>query len=563
MTGKTEAARLGLADKLSSLLGILAFLTLVQYFGFPDLRLPPRLTMVWTAMLSTALFLESLVRLLIVTDPWRYLSRHPIRYLILLMIALELSGVATWSQGLGASRLSSLVGQVYLTISLFAHLGTWLKAAILANRWLTNLRIPVLLVSPLSFAAIIGVGTFLLAMPGMQREGFSLLDAAFTATSAICVTGLSVIDVSRALSPVGQGVLALLIQVGGIGTLTVMGLLALWSRGRLTLGERAAFSELLGGTQMEETRRIVSVTVRATLALEGLGALLLWLAFRGRVDHPLLYGIFHAISAFCNAGFSLFRDSLESFSGSVPILSTVMVLVVAGGLGFPALGNLWRVAVTHLVPWQASARLTRETKFVLASALALIALGTAAFLVDSAFMKSGRSLLGALFQSVSLRTAGFQAESQLSFGSLGFWAGLVLMTIGASPQSTGGGLKTSVAARLFLRLEPRDRAGPRRPLVLGLPFRLALLFLAAYLGTALGAGALIAWLEGSSLGDAVFETLSALGTVGLSRDLTATLSAGSKLIVMALMFTGRVLYPVLVVGVTRRLVPGRDDPAWA
>lgn len=558
-----ESERLGRLDLCSSILGGLSFLTLLQYFGFPHLRLPNQLALVWSAVLSTALFIESLSRLLIVADPWRYLSRHPLRYLILLMIALELSGVASWSAGIEGSNLSSLVGQIYLSISLFAHIGSWLKAAILANRWLANLRIPVLALPPLTFGLAIAAGGLLLMMPGMRRTDFGFLDALFTSSSAICVTGLSTIDIGAALSPVGKALLLALIQVGGIGTLTVMGMLALWTSGQLSIGERAAFSELLGGEQLADTRRVVATTIKATLSIEFIGALSLWLAFRGRVEHPLLFGIFHAVSAFCNAGFSLFNDSLAGFKSDIPLLSTVMLLIFSGSLGFPALSNLWHAGITRLVPWSKSETIFRETRFALRSSLLLIAAGTAAVMLDSWIGGKGRSLLEAIFQSVTLRTAGFQVESQLPFGTLGTWSAIALMAIGASPQSTGGGMKTTLAARLFLRLDAQERDKPSRPFFRTQSFRIASLLAGLYLAIATGAGALISAIDGPSLMDALYESFSALGTVGLSRDLTPFLSTPAKLIVMLLMFTGRVLYPTLVVGVVRQRRKAPGDADWA
>jgi trk system potassium uptake protein len=444
-----------------------------------------------------------------------------------------------------------------------ANVGSWLKAAILANRWLANRRIPVLALPPLTFGLVIAAGSLLLWMPGMQRGKGDFLDAAFTATSAICVTGLSTIDVSAALSPVGKTLLAILIQIGGIGTLTVMGMLALWTSGMLSIGERAAFSELLGGSQLADTRRIVATTIKATLTIEFVGAVLLWLAFRGKVAHPLLFGIFHAISAFCNAGFSLFSDSLAGFSTDIPLLSIVMLLIFAGSLGFPALSNLWRVGVTRLIPWAKSEPIARETRFSLRASLALIVAGTMAIMADSWIGGKGRSLLEALFQSVTLRTAGFQVESQLSFGALGTWLGIAFMAIGASPQSTGGGMKTTVAARLFLRLDSQEQGQPRRPFFKTQAFRIALLLVGLYLAIATGAGALIALIDGVGLTDAFYESFSALGTVGLSRDLTPSLSLPARLIVMLLMFTGRVLYPTLAVGIIRKRRTAPGDADWA
>lgn len=558
-----EAERLARLDRLSAVLGVLAFLTLIQYFGFPDLRLSAKFALSWSAVLSTGLFIESLYRLLIVTDPWRYLAEHPIPYVILAMIALELSGVASWSSNVEGQNLSSLVTQIYLAISLFAHMGSWLKAAILANRWLANLKIPVPALPPLTFGLVIIVGALVLAMPGMHGGSIPFIDSLFTATSAVCVTGLSTIDVSSALSGVGRIILALLIQIGGIGTLTVMGMLSLWTSGRLSLGERAAFTELLGGNQLRDTKRIVATTLKATVIIEGLGAVLLSIAFQDKVDQPVAYGIFHAVSAFCNAGFSLFSANMADFRDNIPILSIIMLLIFCGSLGFPALANIWKSAVSGLIPWRKNEKLTRSSRFAIFSSLILIGLGTLAFMLDSVLSGGHRTLLMALFQSVTLRTAGFQAESQSAFGALGYWAGIVLMYIGASPQSTGGGLKTTVAARLFMRLDAKEKKAPRQPLFRTGAFRLALGLSLGYLALASAMGVAIKFIENIPLTAAFYETFSALGTVGLSMDLTPRLCTASKLIIILLMFTGRVLYPALVAGLIKRRRTEPGDADWA
>lgn len=559
----SEAARFKTLDRVSSLLGLLSFATLVLFFGFPDYSLPSAPAKVWTALLPTALFLESLYRLLIAVDPWRYLRKNMFRYLSLAIILLELSGVASWSAGIGDSSISSLVGQIYLSIFLFSHVGSWIKAAILANRWLSNLRIPVLALPAVSFASVILSGAFLLWMPGMRRTEISFLDSLFTATSAVCVTGLTVYDVSGSLSPAGKTVLAALIQLGGLGTLTVMGLLAFWSAGKLTIGERAAFSELLGGTQLDETKKIVFRIVKATLAVESVGALLFWLLLRNRVEHPLPLGLFHAVSAFCNAGFCILPNPLSDFSGDHLFLSVMMALIIAGGLGFAPLSDLWHTGVSRIVPWHETRSLAPPTRFAVRASLALILIGAFVFLLDGYQSGEGRSAMFALFQSVTLRTAGFQLESQLNFGWIGLSFCFIFMAIGASPQSTGGGVKTTIAARLFMRIDAPEKNGKRKRLVFLQSFRIALLMVVLYLGIAVGFGSGIALIDGIAYGDALFESFSALGTVGLSRDITSALSGASKGIVIVLMFTGRVLFPSFVVGVVRSRRPALGDLDWA
>ncbi len=559
----SEARRLGRLDRFGSLLGALALTTLLLHFGFPAVRLPPTVMLVWTGLLPTGLFVESLIRLLIVRDPLAYARKNALRYVTLLVILLEMSGVAGWRAGLNYASPSLVAGQIYLSVFLLAHMGSWARGILLTNRWLSNRKIPVFALPAITFSAAILAGALLLWMPGMRRESVGFLDSLFTATSAVCVTGLTVYDVGTVLTPVGEVVLAALIQLGGIGTMTVAGLMALWSGERLSNGERAAFSELIGGERLQDTRRILAQVVKVVLSFEAGGSIALWLLWRGRIEHPLLQAVFHAISAFCNAGFSLLPSGLERFSGDAPLLFAVMALIVAGGLGFPVVSELWHAGLSRLVPWKESRALSRNAKLVLAATAALLAVGSVGFAIDGWASGRPRSPVEALFQSVTTRTAGFQVESQLGFGTIGWAMTLLLMAIGAAPQSTGGGLKTSLVARLFLRVDPPDPAAPARRFLASPPFRAALLLAAVYLGIASASGLLIALVDGASLQDALFESFSALGTVGLSRDLTTRLSTFSRSLVILLMFIGRVLFPTLALNVVRTRGLSEKAAGWA
>ena len=561
MTGELESLKR--LDRFANSLGFLAFLTLIAHFGFPEFRFPMPFLMLWTAVLPTGLFLESLFRLLVVRDPWRYLRNNPIRYSILLMILLELSGIATWSSGLGETGLTFVVGQIYLAISLFANFGSWIQGTILANRWLANRRIPVLALPAISFVFTIIAGAFLLWMPGMRVVETSFIDNLFTSTSAVCVTGLTSYDVGTVLTPIGQAVLAALIQIGGLGTLAIIGMLTFWYSGKLSIGERAAFSELLGGKQMKDTRRVVATVMKVAIGVELGGAVLLWLSWRGKIEHAALQSLFHSISAFCNAGFSLNSDNLAGFSADPLPLIVIMFLITAGGLGFMAIENIGGAIVSRLVPWLRPVPLSRTTRMALRISLLLFAVGTLAFLLDGRLSDRPRGLMAAAFQSVTVRTAGFQIESQLNFGRVGLIATIVLMIVGASPQSTGGGVKTTLVARLFLRVDSKEREARRKRLVFLQSFRIAFFLIAAYVAFGAAAGAGIALIDGASFSDSLFESFSALGTVGLSRDLTPNLSSVSKIVVIILMFTGRVLFPTLVVGIVRSRRPEEGDVDWA
>jgi trk system potassium uptake protein TrkH len=561
---RSPEAGLRALDRLMGALGVVSLAALVLVHGFPEVAVPRALVLAWSAVLPIALFLDGLYRLLWVRDPWLHLRRHPARYVILLAILLELSGLATWREsrpGEGGS-LSLVAAEVFLALSLLGFAASWAKGAVLANAWLASRRVPVLALPAVTFLLAIGLGAALLALPGLHLRPAPLLDHLFTATSAVCVTGLCAYDVSQTLDPLGRAMLAGLVQLGGLGTLTVLGWLTLWRRGRLSLGERAAFSDLVGGDSRRETKALLRTVIQVTLLAELLGALLLGLLWRGRVEHALPVAAFHSISAFCNAGFSLFPDSFASFRDDPLTLLVVMALIAAGGAGFPVVLDAAGALASRLAPWTAARPLRPASRATLSAIAVLVPLGAVAFLLDGALQGRPRTALEATFQSVTARTAGFQVEGQRSFAAVGLAATVALMAIGASAQSTGGGIKTNVVIRLFRRGE-RDGGDPSPAAVLSRPWMIALVLVLIYAATGTAAGFALARLSRCAPADALFEAFSALGTVGLSRDLTPALPPAGKGILIALMFTGRVLYPTLVVAMTRRRPADPERLPWA
>lgn len=561
---KSPEARLRALDRAMGALGVAALAALVLIHGFPSVRIPRAALLIWSALLPIALFLDALFRLLWVKDPWNHLRRHPVRYVILLAILLELSGLASWREGSAAERTSFALaaGEVFLALSLLGFAANWAKGAALANRWLASRHVPILALPALTFLIAIVAGSALLALPGLHVQSAPFLDHAFMATSAICVTGLTVYDVSATLDPLGRAVLAMLIQLGGLGTLTVLGWLTLWRRGALSLGERAVFSDLIGGANRQGTLALLRRVVQVTLVAELAGAVLLGLLWRGRMEHPLPIALFHSVSAFCNAGFSLFPDSLASFREDPPTLVVVMALILVGGAGFPVVMDAAGTIASRLAPWIEPRPLRPATRTTFTAIAVLVLFGTAAFLLDAMLQGQSRSFLEAMFQSVTARTAGFQLESQRAFASLGFAATIVLMAIGASAQSTGGGIKTNVIVRLFGH--ERDAADTESPGggALSRPVVVAALVVLAYVATGTVASFALTRMESCTWRDACFESFSALGTVGLSRDLTPALTPAGKCLIMTLMFAGRVLVPTFVLAMTRARPVGPDRLPW-
>ncbi len=420
----------------------------------------------------------------------------------------------------------------------------------------------------LSFAALVAVGTLgLLVGPGFytgDRLGF--VDALFTATSAVCVTGLIVVDTAKAFTPLGQAWIAALIQAGGLGilTFTTAFALAMGKKSRLAV-EEAAGGEvpqpILAGR-----RSLFKSVLLVTVGIEGVGAVILWLAWRNTLGNLGGAGaaVFHAISAFCNAGFSTFSDSLEGYRASPAVLGTVMTLVVMGGIGFVVLEDL-RMAM------RAKERrpLALHTKLALTVTGVLILLGWGMF---TAFEWSGQlrdlgvadRLVNGLFMSVTPRTAGFNTVDYSSVDNPSMFLTMIFMVVGGSPGSTAGGLKTVSLGVLVLVLVARLRgdAGvsvfgrtlPRETIQRSVGLFVGGLMLLAVAVFVL----LISEAAGSSLAarehfiTLLFEAASAFGTVGLSMGATSSLTALGKLIVIALMYIGRLGPLILVTTMTPR-----------
>jgi trk system potassium uptake protein TrkH len=405
-----------------------------------------------------------------------------------------------------------------------------------------------------SFAGLIGAGTLLLTLPWASRTGTSLdlVDALFTATSAVCVTGLIVVDTPSAFSTFGQSLLLLLIQAGGLGYMTLSTVVAVALGQRLSLQERVTLREALNVESRAGLARFAVTVLKLTLAFELAGAALLALRWMFEVppDRALFLGLFHAVSAFNNAGFALFSDNLASYRGDLVINLVVGGLIIAGGVGFPVLAELGRVR-----EWR---RLTAHSKLVIAVSALLLVAGTGVFFAlergnprTLGPLSAGEAILASWFQAVSPRTAGFNTVEIGALGPPTLLLLLVLMFIGASPGSTGGGVKTSTFGLTVLALWATVRGAPEatafgRRFAPELVARAFFICLITFLMLNVMAG-LAMTIERRELLPTLFETTSAFGTVGLSTgaagtslSLSGAFSTAGKLLMVVVMFTGRV-----------------------
>lgn len=419
-------------------------------------------------------------------------------------------------------------------------------------------------VTAVGFALLIAVGTGLLLLPWAARgEGLGLVDALFTATSAVCVTGLTVVDTGSYFSIFGQGVLLLLIQVGGLGIMTLSTLFLLLAGRRPSFTEHTVIQSTFARSQERSLGAIIRDVAVFTFVLEGLGVLLLFFFFlpQGGVAQSLYRGFFHAVSAFCNAGFGLFADSFSAYRTHWGINLTVAALIVAGGLGFPVLSELrYRLQSGRRRFWR---RLSFHTKLVLVTSALLLLLGTLLIVVMEwnntlQALAWPQRFLAAFFQAVNARTSGFNSLPMGGMTNVTLFVLILLMFVGASPGSCGGGIKTTTFATLALVGFARFRGRPK-PQLFGRSIarksnsRAVSIVLLSTLVISIGLVLLLM----TELGDTphpqsrgkflelLFEVVSAFGTVGLSTGLTAQLSVAGKLIVSFVMFIGR-LGPLLV-----------------
>ena len=418
---------------------------------------------------------------------------------------------------------------------------------------------------PVSFAVIIVIGTALLLLPistSGNRET-SLLDAIFTATSAVCVTGLSVVDTAAHWSVFGQGVILALIQIGGLGIVTVVSIAVLLVSDRIGLSHTRVLGADVGTESYSGIGPLVRSVVITTLIFEVLFAAVL--AFRFFVSHDyelskaLLHGVFHSVSAWNNAGFALYSDNFVSFAGDWFISIALCIAVILGGLGFPVLRAMARQKTQwHL--WSLHSKLTVVTTLV------LIVTGTFLFLVLE--WSNSRTLgalpevsrpLAAFFHSVQTRTAGFNSVDTAALGEESLVVSIILMFIGGGSGSTAGGIKVTTFALLAFVIWAEFR-GDRDVNMFGRRIseevqRQALTIALVAVGIFSSATLLLMMLSDVSLSIAAFEVVSALSTVGLSTGVTANEGSLSQILLTVLMFIGRVGPVTLAAAITLRSRP--------
>jgi trk system potassium uptake protein len=408
----------------------------------------------------------------------------------------------------------------------------------------------------LGFFAVIAVGTILLMMPFSTSDGKwnDIIVALFTSTSAVCVTGLSVVDPGTYFSFWGQLFIALLAQIGGLGYMTTTTFLILLIGRRFDLRQKIAIQQALDRPGMSGSTQIIRSIIATTLIFEITGVFLLMIAFVPQYgwNQGLWLAIFHSINAWNNAGFSLFKDNLIGYQSSFLVVFTITGLIIFGGIGYQVILEMYLWLRDRILKKQAKIMLSLDFKVATSTTIILLFLGTIAFLGielrnPETFGNLGikDQLLLAWFQSVTPRTAGFNTIDIGKMTTAGLFITIALMFIGASPGGTGGGIKTTTL-RVLTSCTKAILQGKEEVLLyqrkIAIPLILkAVGVLIGSVTTVIASTILIALTDpGLEFIKILFEVVSAFATVGLSTGITGSVSTAAKLILIVTMYIGRV-----------------------
>lgn len=415
----------------------------------------------------------------------------------------------------------------------------------------------------ITFAAVILAGALILMFPMMTHgHKVSFIDALFTSTSATCVTGLIVQDTATFFTGVGKTIILILIQMGGLGIMTVTSIFGIILGRKINLGDRFYLKTSFGADKLFSAARFFMIIAVTTITIEILGSFsiagVLFFKYGQTLKSSFISGIFHSISAFNNAGFSLYSNNLERFSSDPTFSITVMLLIVTGGIGFSV--------ISEFIEYRKVKKFSLHTKLVLYTTIILIIVGAIVFfLIEFKNPKSigslpnGAKILSSFFQSVTARTAGYNTVSIGTLNEATLLILVILMFIGASPGGTGGGIKTTTFASItiagFYSFKGQKNITIfKRRIPQGIIFRALTLTLTALL-LVIFASIAIMLIEKESFIKVIFEVTSAFGTVGLSTGITPELTTASKYILIACMFIGRVGISSLSLIIASRVLP--------
>ncbi len=553
----------------------------VCLFGFDKPLLQVGILYAVQLALLCVFIVEKIIRLFNVTSKAEFWRANWFEIPLLLALGIVVSGAGRWFAKTDPDTIRHLSVGIYLVLQVVTKLCKTSINLAASGKSPTRTLIA-------SFLVLIISGAGLLMLPrSSATENVGFVDALFTATSATCVTGLIVKNTGEDFSLMGKIVILSLIQLGGLG-IVVFGAVIALLLGQASLRERMAMQDLLSARTLSRIGNMIAFIFVGTMLIEAVGAVSIFRmwddvpGWAGNGHNQWFYSIFHSISAFCNAGFSLFSDSFVGYNRSWNMYVVICPLIILGGLGFGVLYDLANIAADRakrlFKKWfnkryrfsmEAPRRMRLQTKIVLSVSACLIVLGMLGILLFERYAgQSGSAenpgVLGALFQSITARTAGFNTIDVKAMSVQAKFILILLMFIGGSPGSTAGGIKTvtlavvvmTAIAALRKRQEVEMFKRSVRIVVVGRAITVTLLFVAVLFGATL----MLSITESAkpfTMSDIMFEAGSALGTVGLTTGITASLTNAGKVIIIIVMLIGRLGPLTLLAALTFNLKPVR------
>jgi trk system potassium uptake protein TrkH len=577
---------------VNALISAMVAATFVLLFGgFEELSSLKVILYTIQVVLLCVFVAEKIIRLSNAVSKVEFCRANWFEIPLLLLLGVAVVGAGHWAEVFAPTK--AVIRDFAVDIRHFA-VGVYLVLQVVAKLCRTSVNLAASGKSPTqtliaSFLVLIISGASLLMLPRASTgENLNFVDALFTATSATCVTGLIVKDTGRDFSLMGQVVILTLIQLGGLGIVIFGAVFALLLGQAFSLRESAAMQDLLSARTLSQIGNMIAFIFIGTVFIEAIGAVSLfgmWNDIPGRITdihQKWFYSIFHSVSAFCNAGFSLFNKSFIEYNRSWQVYLVVCPLIILGGLGFSVLYDLVNIAADRVkrffkklfykqyrLSMEMPKRLRLQTKIVLSVSTCLILLGMLAILLFERYAGQGNptehsNILDALFQSITARTAGFNTVDVSAMSASSKFVLILLMFIGGSPGSTAGGIKTvtlavvlmTAVAALRKRQEVEMFKRSVRIVVVGRAITVTFLF-----AVVLFVGGLALSItensNGFTMSDIMFEAGSALGTVGLSTGITPSLTTVGKLIIIATMLIGRLGPLTLLAALTFNIKPAR------
>ena len=557
-------------NRIFAFASLMAIVLTLMRFGFP-LSVDEKIWLTFATEVVLVIFIvhEIMRSITVQSTIWAYVKSRKLEILMFVFAVQYFVGI-NFIQNLFKELVPNIeahkVSLIYLAISQMGLIAVNFLGQSKKYRWFQKLKVDPSQVISLSFLGGASLGTMLLKLPKATYEPISWVDALFTAMSSICVTGLLPFNLAETFTPLGQFIIAVLVQIGGLGIMTLTMVFLTLFPGSLSVKEKIFLSEMVSESRLGEVSGIIRRIVITTFTIEAIGAIYLYLNLRGfsqAFDVKTFYhSIFHSISAFCNAGMTLFKGNYD-FMGVNGFTSGLAILIIMGGIGFPVITDLIAGVQNRLDKGSIRRhRLSLTTKIVLVASICLWIVGFAiVYLLESnhsfAALGEFEKIFHSLFFSITTRTAGFSSWDLATLNGATIIFLMMMMWVGASPTSTGGGIKTINLALIILSLKSHIQGNSRvnifqreiSPISILRSFNIVTLTM---LISAISMILLFYIEPGLNPLHLAFEVVSALGTVGLSINLTDDLSSSGKVLIVLLMFLGRVGPYAFLLGIYRK-----------